>query len=144
MISEKLNEVSDVSKKSFAKAIKEKDSESMFRFLGQKVQVLDDGLLSIDSYKPSYTMNHNSGISIPYSMFGLDENDLLKDVKVINGNLILDNKNPLFSSRITEFPPNLETVTGRIVCSKAQYQKFADDINRIAGNIPGKVIVHSN
>lgn len=144
MISEKLNEVSDVSKKSFAKAIKEKDSEAMFGFLGQKVQQLDEGLLSIDSYKPTYTINHNSGISIPYSMFGLDENDLLRNVKVINGNLILDNKNPLFSSRITEFPPNLETVTGRIVCSKAQYQKFADDINRIAGNIPGKVIVHSN
>lgn len=144
MISEKLNEISDVSKKSFAKAIKEKDSESMFRFLGQKVQVLDDGLLSIDSYKPSYTMNYNSGISIPYSMFGLDEDDLLKNVKIINGNFILDNKNSLFNSRISVFPPNLETVTGKIVCSKEQYQRFADDIIRVTGNDSKKVIIHSH
>lgn len=144
MISEKLNEVNEVSKKSFAKAVKDRDSESIFRFLGHEVQQLDDGLLSINTYKPSYTINHNSGITIPYSMFGLDENDLLRDVKIINGNLILDNKNPLFNSRITVFPPNLETVTGRVVCSQKQYQRFADDINRVVGYDSRKVIVHSD
>lgn len=144
MISEKLNEVSEVSKKSFAKAIKDKDSSSIFRFLGHEPRQLDDGLLSIDNYKPTYTINQNSGITIPYSMFGLDENDLLKNVKIIEGNLILHNKNPLFNSRITVFPPNLEAVNGRVVCSEKQYEKFADDINRVVGYDFRRVIVHSD
>ena len=87
-------------------------------------------------------MNVNSGISIPYSMFGFNEDDLLKDVKIIRGNFILDNKNPLYNSRITQIPQNLEQVTGRIVCNANQFEKFADDIRRVTGGDMSKVIIH--
>lgn len=141
MISEKLNEVLPDVKKSFAKAIKDKDSISMFKYFGVDVQK-DSAtkLLSIGTYKPSFNLNKNSGISIPYSMFGFNEDDLLKDVKVINGNLVLSTgKNKLFDSLITKIPESLEKVTGRVECSKAQYKKFGADLDRISD---GKVIVH--
>lgn len=142
LISEKLNESSDVLKKTFVKAIKDNDDFAMFKFLGINAKQAENGLLEIGSYKPSYTMNANSGISIPYSMFGLNEDDLLRNVQVINGNLVLHNKNSLFSSRITKFPPNLESVTGRVVCSAEQYEKFGAEINRVVGNQKGKIIIH--
>lgn len=142
MISEKLNEVLPEVKKSFAKAIKDKDTISMFKYLGVDVQ--EDSatkLLTIGTYKPSSNLNKNSGISIPYSMFGLNEDDLLKDVKVINGNFVLSTgKNKLFDSLITKIPENLEKVTGRVECSKTQYEKFGADLERISN---GKVIVHN-
>ena len=142
LISKKLNESIPELKKSFAKAIKEKDDIDMLKYLGIEVEQLSDGSLKISTYRPSYNMSLNSGISIPYSMFGLDEDDLLKNVKVIDGNLILDSKNKLFNSRITKFPPKLEKVTGRVSCTAEQFAKFADDIMRVVGNNPSKVVVH--
>lgn len=142
LISKKLNESIPELKKSFAKAIKEKDDFDMFKYLGVSVEQLPDESLKISTYKPSYNMNLNSGISIPYSMFGLDEDDLLKNVKIIDGNLILDSKNKLFNSRITKFPPKLEKVTGRVSCSAEQFGKFADEIMNVVDNNPSRVIVH--
>lgn len=142
MISEKLNEVLPEVKKSFAKAIKDKDSISMFKYLGVNVQEDSaDNLLTIGTYKPSYNLNKNSGISIPYSMFGFNEDELLSGVKVINGNFVLSTgKSKLFDSLITKIPENLQKVTGRVECSKAQYEKFGADLERISG---GKVFVHN-
>jgi hypothetical protein len=142
MISEKLNEVLPDSKMSFAKAIKENDGANIFRFLGVPVKELDDGMLEIGTYRPSYSLNLKSGISVPYSMFGLDEDLLLKNVKVINGNLVLDAKLNVFESRITKFPPNLEKVTGRIVCSKEQYAKFKPDIDKLLKGDRRKLVIH--
>jgi len=141
LISEKLNEVSDIFKKSFAKSIKDNDDFAMFKFLGVDAKFTPDGKLEIPVYKPSYTINANSGITIPYSMFGFNENDLLRNVKVINGNLVLHNKNNIFDSRITEFPPNLEKVTGKVICSAAQYEKFSEDIKRVVGGNERKILV---
>lgn len=142
MISEKLNETSPIFKKTFAKAIKDEDNFAIFKFLNVDTKYTPDGKLEISGYKPSYNMNANSGISIPYSMFGFNEDDLLRDVKVINGNFVLDNKNPLYNSRITQFPPNLETVTGRIICNANQFEKFGEDIKRVTGGDKSKVIIH--
>lgn len=142
-ISEKLSEKTE-GKKSFNTAINEKNAELIFRFLGNKATVLDDGLLQIESYKPHYLMDKNTGSIIPYSMFGIDENALLKNVKIIDGNLFLTNKNPIFRSRITKFPPNLETVTGRVICSAEQYEKFGAEIDRVVGGNKSKIIVTNN
>lgn len=144
MISEKLNEVNPSLKKSFYKAIKDKDELSMFRYLDVEAKPLEDGLLEIGTYRPSYTLSKKSGITVPYSMFGLNEDNLLKSVRVINGNLVLYNKNSLFNSRITQFPPNLETVTGKIHCTQQQYEKFGADIERVVGNNKSRVIIYSN
>ena len=142
MISEKLNEVLPDSKMSFAKAIKENDGAAIFKFLNVPVKQLDDGMLEIGTYRPSYSLNLKSGISVPYSMFGLDEDMLLKNVKVINGNLVLDAKLNVFESRITKFPPNLEVVTGRIICTKEQYAKFKPDIDRLIETDKRKLVIH--
>lgn len=142
LISEKLNEVLPDFKKTFAKAIKDKDDVAIFKGLGVEVKTLFDGTLEIPGYKPSYNINQSSGISVPYAMLGISENDLLRNVKVINGNLILDSKNKLFNSLLTEFPPKLEVVTGRVSCTSKQFEQFGDDIMRVVGNNPSKVIVH--
>ena len=140
MISEKLNEILPDIKKSFAKSIKDNDSIPMFKYLGVNVEQDSDKLLTIGTYKPSYNMDKNSGISIPYSMFGFNEDYLLKDVKVIDGNLILSNgKSKLFDSLITKLPEHLEKITGKVECSQAQYDKFGADLERIT---TGKIIVH--
>ncbi|MBR6722910.1 hypothetical protein IKL64_05605 [bacterium] len=141
MISEKLSEV-DVFKKTFAKAIKDNDDISMFKFLGVNVKLLDEDYLEIGTYRPVYSLNRQRGISVPYSMFGLNEDDLLANVRVINGDLILNHKNKIFESRITKFPPSLEIVTGRIHCTAEQYERFAADINRVIGDDKSKVIIH--
>lgn len=142
MISEKLNETSEVFKKNFNKAIKDKDDLAMLNFLEIPVTENKDGLLTIKTYKPSYSLNADSGLSVPYSMFGLDEDELLKNVKIIDGNLVLANKNGLFNSRITKFPPHLEKVTGRVICTEEQYEKFSEDINKVVNNQGWKIIVH--
>lgn len=144
MISEKLNEVLPDVKPSynFARAIKENDAENIFKFLNVPVKTLEDGTLETGSYRPSYSINPKSGISVPYSMFGLDEYMLLQNVKVINGNLILDAKQKVFESRITKFPPKLEKVTGRVSCTKAQYEKFKPEIDRLVADNPKKLLVH--
>lgn len=135
MISEKLNEVDSDTKKTFAKSIKEQDSASIFKYLGIETKVLPDGCLEIENYRPAYLLDSEKGISVPYSMFGINEDSLLRNVKVINGNFVLNhNKNSLYNSRITEFPPNLEQVKGRVVCNSEQFEKFGDDINRVVNN----------
>lgn len=145
LISKTLNKVLPDAKThyTFAKAIKDNDTLSMFEFLGVKVKRLDDGLLEISNYKPSCNVNLDSGISIPYSMFGLNEDDLLRDVRIISGNLILDSKQSIFSSRITTFPPKLEKVAGKVVCSAKQYEKFGEDILRVVGGNKSKIYIHN-
>ena len=101
-----------------------------------------DGSLEIGTYRPVYSLNQKSGISIPYSMFGLNEDDLLAHVKIINGDLILNHKNKIFESRITQFPPRLEAVTGRIHCTAEQYERFSGDIDRLVGNQKNKLVIH--
>ncbi|MGN0030476.1 MAG: hypothetical protein ACI37Q_00805 [Candidatus Gastranaerophilaceae bacterium] len=143
MISEKLNELDDISKKTFVKAIKDNNNEAVFRFLNVDAKVLEDGTLEIASYKPSYVLNPKNGTVVPYSMFGINENELLKNVKVINGDLVLHNKNQIFCSNITQFPPKLEKVKGKIVCSKEQYERFKPEIDRLVGDNPYKLIIRS-
>lgn len=142
-ISEKLTEKFE-NKKTFNNAINERNSEQIFKHLGVKTEYLDGGYLKIGTYKPHYVLNKNSGTIIPYSMFGIDENSLLKNVKEIEGNLVLTNKNSLFSSKITKFPPNLETVTGKVICSSEQYKKFGSDIDRVVGGNKFKIIISDN
>lgn len=142
MISEKLNEVDSVFKKSFARAIKEEDAKLMFKFLGVNASELADGKLKINGYRPSHNIKANSGITVPYSMFGLNEDDLLKNVEIIEGNFVLHNKNSLFNSRITQFPPNLKVVTGKITCSAEQFESFGSDILRVVGNDNRRIIIH--
>jgi hypothetical protein len=89
-------------------------------------------------------MDKNTGCIVPYSMFGIDENALLKNVKVIDGNLFLTNKNPLYRSRINKFPPNLETVTGRVICSSEQYEKFGPEIERVVGGNKFRIVISDN
>lgn len=141
MISEKLSETDDL-RRTFAKAIKDNDDMLMFEFLGVKAEPLEGGALEIGTYRPVYSLNRQRGISVPYSMFGLNEDDLLANVRVINGDLILNHKNKIFESRITKFPPSLEIVTGRIHCTAEQYERFAADINRVIGDDKSKVIIH--
>ena len=143
LISKKLNEAFPDTKPpyTFAKAIKEGDSLSIFKFLGVDVKRLDDGMFEISGYRPSYSIDKNSGLSVPYSMFGLNEDELLQSVRVIDGNLVLDSKISVFNSRITKFPPNLEKVTGRVTCSAEQYERFGADIERVVSD-KSKIIVH--
>lgn len=141
MISEKLNEVVPEVKSSFIKAIKDNNSFAMFKHLGVDVKSLNDGTLKIGTYRPSYVIDPKSGITVPYSMFGLNEDILLSNVRVIDGNLILNNKNKLFNSRIAKFPPMLETVTGKIQCTTEQYERFKPDIDRLIGNDRSKLVI---
>lgn len=143
-ISEKLNEVHPILNKTFSKAIKENDAFAIFKFLGVDVKYTPEGYLSIENYKPSYTFNTNGEISVPYSMFGFNEDELMKNVKEIKGNLILHSRNDLYTSRLSKFPENLESVKGRIVCTEAQFEKYKDDIIRVKNGDMSKVIIHRN
>ena len=130
LISDKLNE-KNVSGKTFFKAIKDKEYSDVFRFLNKTVQTNENGLLEIGSYKPYYNLNPEHGYVVPYSMFGINENELLSQVERINGDLVLCHKNKLFNSNMSIFPPNLKSISGKVVCNKEQYAKFKDDILRI-------------
>ena len=141
LISEHLNKFDEGLGKTLEKAIKDEDDFGMFKFLTSKVKKLDNGKLEISSYKPNYSLDLKSGLSVPYSMLGVNEDVLLKNVEKIDGNWVLDNKNQLFNSSITTFPPSLKTVNGRIVCSQKQFDKFGADFQRVLGN-NGKIIVH--
>ena len=132
--------VIDAAQKSVQK-IEDAEDVSIFKFLGIKSKV-NAPALEIGTYRPVYSLNPKSGISVPYSMFGLNEDDLLAHVRIINGDLILNHKNKIFESRITQFPPELEIVTGKIHCSVEQYQKFAKDIDRIIGDDKSKLVIH--
>lgn len=142
MISRKLNEVDPQTKKSFAKTIKEDNPQEIFKFLGVKTNVADDGMLEIGTYKPSYNTGEG-GIIVPYSMYGIDEDLLLKNVRKINGDLILDNVNSVQNSRISKFPPNLESVKGKVSCTKEQFERFHDDILRVLDGQTKRLFIHS-
>lgn len=134
LISQKLSEVKPEIGKSFEKSIKDEDSYAIFQYLNKPVERTSNGKLIIDSYKPSFLANEKSGITIPYSMMGINEDSLLKNVKEIKGDLILANKNTLYTSSIKTFPSSLEKVSGKIICSKKQYDKFTDEINKVISN----------
>lgn len=144
LISKKLKEALPDTKPpyTFSKAIKENDTPAVFKFLGVNAKTLDNGMITISDYRPSYSIDKNSGLSIPYSMLGLNEDELLKNVCKIEGNLVLDAKQKIFNSRITTFPPNLECVTGKVLCSAEQYEKFGADIERVVNGNKSKIIVH--
>ncbi len=141
MISEKLNETLPNMKSTFMKAIKDNNSFAMFKHLGVDVKYLDDKTLQIGTYRPSYILSATRGITVPYSMFGLNEDILLSNVKVIDGDLILYNKNKLYNSLITKFPTKLEEVTGKIVCTAGQYERFKADIDKLIGNNMSKLVI---
>lgn len=142
LISEKLSQVDPIIKKNFSKVIKDNDVFEIFKFLGVNVKAVQDNMLEIGTYKPVYSLNPLKGISVPYAMFGINEDILLKNVKTINGNFVLYNKNPIYNSFIKQFPQNLQKVTGKVICTKNQYEMFFEDINRVVGNDKSRIIVH--
>lgn len=141
MISEKLNEKDIETGKTLFTAIKDGEIKSVFKMLGVEVKSLKNGHLKINGYKPSFNIDPIHGHTIPYSMFGIDENELLKSVEIIDGNFILYNKNKVYNSTISKFPPNLKTVTGKIVCSREQFEKYQDDILKVVGGNIEKVMI---
>ena len=139
LISEKLNQKDG--KISLAKAIKDKDFESVFNCLGVQAKKNENGKLEIKEYKPTYVLDKNRGYVIPYSMFGIDEDALLQSVEKINGDFVLKHKNRLLNTTLKKFPPNLKEVTGYVVVSEEQYAKYHDDILRVVNGKQNKVIV---
>ena len=143
MISEKLKE-KNVTKQTFAVAIEENDCPSMFEFLDISVKKLPNRKMVISSYRPVYCLDKNKGLTVPYSMFGLNEDSLLRNVEKIEGNFVLSNKNQIYNSRITMFPPSLKSVTGKIICNAEQFEKYKEDMLRVVdGNLSKIVISHS-
>lgn len=145
MISEKLRENNPEIGQTFNQAIKSKDSSAIFKYLKQKnLKELEDGTFEIGTYKPIYVYN-DKGTTTPYSMFGIDEDKLLENVKRINGDFILGvsaSSAKYRNSKITEFPKKLEEVTGYVKCTQEQYDKFKDDIDRVVSS-PKKIkIIH--
>ena len=140
-VAQKLLEQDALTGKTLDKAIKDCDNRTIFSILGKKPKQDELGMLEIENYKPTFVANGASGITVPYSMMNINEDAILSNVRKINGDMVLHNKNALFSSSITEFPKNLEEVQGRIICSPAQYEKFAEDIDRIIGNNKHKLII---
>ena len=120
--------------KSLQKAIRDKDAINILRITKHDVKFTPEGNFIIDEYKPQYLLDSKSGIVTPYSFLGIDEDLVLGNVEVINGDLVLFNKNKIFNSRITKFPEKLRSVKGRIVCSKEQYEKFKDDMLAVVQN----------
>lgn len=134
LIAEHLAKGSEIAGKSLSKAIKDKDDAAMLKILGHSIKYTPEGNYEIGTYKPTYLLNKKSGLVAPYSFMGIDENILLRNVEKINGDLYLYHRNKLFNSSMTEFPPSLKTVTGRVICTKEQYEKFGEDIRRIVAN----------
>lgn len=134
LVADKLAELNPVVDKTLTNAIKEKDCYSIFKILGKAVEASEDGFLTIDTYKPTCLLDSKSGITIPYTYMGIDEDALLSKVDVIDGDLFLYNRNPVFNSYITKFPENLKSVKGRILCTKEQFEKFKDDMLRVVAN----------
>jgi len=141
LISDKLSQKDVVSGKTFFKAIKEKDFQTIFGFLGINAQKTESGMFRINNYRPVYPLDSTHGFAIPYSMFGVNENELLSLVEVIDKDLVLNNKNQLLSSNINAFPKNLKYVGGRIYCNKMQYEMFKDDILKVVDNNKSKICV---
>lgn len=137
-ISGKLAETRPELSKSFEKALKENDGYSIFKYLDMSVERLDNGKLKINSYKPSHIINPQKGITVPYGMLGINEQTLLDEVEIIDGDMILsvNNYKPWLSSQIEKFPSSLKKVKGKIVCTAEQYDKFKEDFERVSnGNI---------
>ena len=141
MISEKLNEKDILTGKTLYNAIKDNDSKSIFGIFGVDYSQLNNGNLKIKSYKPSYNLDSSHGYIAPYSMFGINEDELLNPVQIIDGNFVLSAKNRLFNSSITKFPPNLKSVTGKVICNQEQFAKYHADIMRVVGGQKSRVIV---
>lgn len=131
LIAEKLAAYDETTGKTLEKAIKDKDVVSVLRMLGNKVEINPNGTYKIGTYKPQLLLRPQSGIVVPYSFMGIDEDKLLNNVEEINGDLILHSRNSLFNSYITKFPEKLKSVSGKIICSKEQYSMFKDDMLRV-------------
>lgn len=132
LIAEKMNEINPAIGKSLGEAIKDKDDKTVLQIIGQKIKYTPEGLFEIGTYKPQFLLREKGGIVVPYSFMGIDEDQILSKVEKIDGDLILYNhSNKLFSTTITTIPPNLREVTGRVVCSKEQYERFKEDIHRV-------------
>ena len=142
LIAEKLSEHNEETGKTLSKALKDKDSFSALRILGQNVTPVPDGTYEIGTYKPVLMLNKSSGITIPYSYAGIDEDFLLEKVSKINGDFILYNKNKLYNSSLSKFPAKLQTITGRVYCTKEQFEKFKPDIFRVVNSNPARIIVY--
>ncbi len=142
LIAEKLAKPDPEVGKTLGKAIKDDDVPAILKILGQKFNYTPDGLLEIGSYKPKVLLSAKSGISVPYTFMGIDEDILLSKVKTINGDFIMHNKNKLYNTSITTFPKNLEKVTGRIVCSEEQFAKYSQDILRVTDGNRNNIIIH--
>lgn len=136
LISEKLREFRPEINKTFDKALKDNDSINIFKYLDKSVKENENGLLEIGTYKPVFVADSKKGITVPYNMMGVNEDTLLEKVEKIKGDLILNNKNFVYNSTITQFPPNLKEVTGKISCTKEQYEKFGEQLSKL-----GKVSV---
>lgn len=141
IISDKLTELRPDIGKTFEKSLKENDSFAIFKYLNKSVKCLDDGSYELSGYKPTYVADKNKGITLPLNIMGINEDKLLENVSVINGDLILDNKDYLFNSHITKFPEKLKKVTGKISCNKKQYEQFKDDIDKLIQN-KNMLLVH--
>ena len=131
LIADKLNEYNETVGKTLNEAIKGNDVASVLKIAGCKVKYTPDGLLELKKYKPQILLSSKQGIVVPYSFMGINEDVVLEKVEKINGDFNLYNKNSIFSSRITTFPPNLKEVGGRVVCTKEQYEQFKEDIHRV-------------
>lgn len=141
LIAQKLYEVNQKTGKTLFKAIREKDYQAIFTILGKDVKYNSKGECSISTYKPQLMLNSKSGIVVPYSFAGIDEDLLLSNVVTIDGDFCLFNKNSVFSSCITKFPPKLTRVNGRIICTAEQYEKFKKSMLKVVQN-PSQICVH--
>ena len=110
------------------KVIKENDTFRLFQFLAdRKIVELEDGSFEIGTYKPVYTKGKSP---IPYSYLGINEDKLLENVSVIDGDMHLYNKNSVLQSEISIFPQKLKRVTGNIICTKKQYELFGEEMKK--------------
>ena len=129
LISQKLAEVTkveDTSKTtSLSSAIKNQDSFSALKILypSSYVQRLENGKISLLSYKPIVHIDDKSSI-IPISLLNINENFLLKDVEEVRGNI------NIADSKLDKFPPSLKRVSGKLTLSKEQYERFGEYINK--------------
>lgn len=139
-ISKKLKEKNE-SGKTFYQAIHENNDYAMLEFLNRQPEKLENGNLRIGTYRPYYNLDVMSGVNVPYSMFGISESNLLRNVEEINGDFVLKHKNNrLYDSGITEFPPKLKSVKGKIICSEEQYEKFGEEMKKVVDN-PNRIYV---
>ncbi len=141
LISEKLAQKDKRSGKALYKAINENDAQVVFASLGTNTEQLENGLLKIGTYKPSYNFDAERGFKIPYSMFGINEQELLSKVEIIDGDFYLKGKKELYNSNITQIPQSLKRVTGKIVCTKTQFEKFHDDLIRLVDGDTNRIFI---